>query len=1043
MLETKPSTWLLYDQRRRWRQGDPVRVETYLQQYPGLANHAEVLLDLVYSEIDLREQQGEHPRLDEYLQRFPQLQSQLRVQLEVHQLLRAEPRTRITPIPRPPSVPPADSRLPLPTPGAIPGYEILGELGRGGMGVVYRARQTALKRLVALKMILGGRHASLQEVARFRIEAEAAARLQHSNIVQIHEVAEHEGTPYLCLELVEGVGLDCRLAGQPQPSEQAAHLVETLARAMHYAHQQGIIHRDLKPGNILLAAGTVPKITDFGLAKLLDSDETQMTAGGIVGTPCYMAPEQAAGRGARVGPATDVYALGAILYELLTGRPPFEAATTAEVVYRVMHTEPLSPRRWRPRLSRDLETICLKCLRKEPSRRYASAEALAEDLRRFRTGEPIQARATPAWERAWKWVRRRPAVAVLLGGSVLAGAVAGGLTAQWQQADRQAHAKQTELLQYEQDRAAYPRFVQLHDDALFSASYGSLFVDRDAPRNHQETRAAARAALALVQLTIDSDSTPVFPAGWTPAEQAAARRGCGQLLLILADQEAKPAADAPLEERRQRARQALALLERSARLTTPGRGYHQRRAGYLHQLGETAEEGQELRRAWTLRPVEFLDCRLPDPARSRSEDFERARRELEQVLLRQPRDFWARFFLAHCDLHLGRAREAEEGLSECSKQRPGCCWAYLLRSSARQKQGQFAAAEDDLRHGLELQPNDEARYALLVQRGQLRLERQDYPAAESDLRQALAVLPNQYAAYVLFAQLLHRQQCDLEASSWLEQAVHRRPPSRVVYEYHVGHAADLFRRRRFEAAVAACDAASRILPDDTEADGWRGLALVELKRFAPAIASLDRYLKCPEAHAWPDLFRGRGQARMQLGDYRGAVADYTRVLQVQPGSDIYTHRGWAYFFTDAWKLARDDFEDALQLDSAHGPAYTGRALAHVMLGQYRLAVADAEEALCLQPDSPEMLHNLACVFAQAAVRVQADAAEGERRIALAAAYRGQAVEVVRQTLTMLRPNQRGPFWREKILPDPALAPIRHEPGFEQLAREVASMRSRR
>jgi serine/threonine-protein kinase len=300
---------------------------------------------------------------------------------------------------------------PLPT---VPGYEVLGPLGRGGMGVVYKARQRGLNRLVALKMILAGGHAGREELARFRAEAEAVARFQHPNIVQIHEVGEHQGQPFFALEFAAGGSLADKLAGTPWEARPAAALVESLARAMDAAHQRGIVHRDLKPANVLLTADGTPKVTDFGLAKRLDDQVGQTHPDAILGTPSYMAPEQTGGRAREVGPASDVYALGAILYEALTGRPPFRAATVLETLDQVRSQEPVPPRQLQPKVPRDLETICLKCLQKAPARRYASTAALADDLRRFLAGEPILGRRAGALERAAKWARRKPAAAAAL-----------------------------------------------------------------------------------------------------------------------------------------------------------------------------------------------------------------------------------------------------------------------------------------------------------------------------------------------------------------------------------------------------------------------------------------------------------------------------------------------------------------------------------------------------------------------------------------------------------------------------------------------------
>lgn len=298
----------------------------------------------------------------------------------------------------------------LPT---IDGYELLGELGRGGMGVVYQARQVRLNRLCALKMILAGAHANHETSIRFLAEAEAVARLQHPNVVQIHHVGEADGLPFFELEYVGGGSLDRRLDGTPWPARRAAELVEPLARGVAEAHRLGIVHRDLKPGNILLAVDGTPKITDFGLAKSLASESGLTRTDSIMGSPGYMAPEQAEGNAKAVNLHADVYALGAILYELLTGRPPFRGATVMETLEQVRSTEPVPPSRLVPGVPRDAETIALKCLQKEPSKRYSSAASLAEDLRRFLEGKPIQARPVGPLERGWRWCRRNPVVATL------------------------------------------------------------------------------------------------------------------------------------------------------------------------------------------------------------------------------------------------------------------------------------------------------------------------------------------------------------------------------------------------------------------------------------------------------------------------------------------------------------------------------------------------------------------------------------------------------------------------------------------------------
>ena len=441
---------------RELRAGRDCRAEHFLTCFPGLAASHELALELIYTEFVAREELGQQPQAEEYYQRFPQWQDTLREQFHVHTLLRESIRPR------------SGFEEGLSTEDEerwIGPYKVLEEIARGTTGVVYRAWHPLLRRTVALKVILAGSDAGPAERRRFRNEAEAVARLRHPNIVQIYEVGEAEGRPFLALEFVEGETLARQLGGRPQPGREAAAFVEALARAIHHAHQAGIVHRDLKPANILLAErgpknegrGTTkreegkeregvepsphsslltphsslltrlsnwtPRIVDFGLAKLMDRTGSLTEAGAVFGTPSYMAPEQAAGRSTEVSPATDIYALGAILYEMLTGRPPFRGDSVLQTLQQVIAAEPLPPDWLQPDVPHDLATVCLKCLEKEPRKRYSDSLALAEDLRRFGAGEPIRARRTGPAERVWKWAWRRPAVAALLaslGGALVA-----------------------------------------------------------------------------------------------------------------------------------------------------------------------------------------------------------------------------------------------------------------------------------------------------------------------------------------------------------------------------------------------------------------------------------------------------------------------------------------------------------------------------------------------------------------------------------------------------------------------------------------------
>jgi WD40 repeat protein len=535
-IEALPATLALRAERvckrfeAAWRAGQQPRIEDFVKDEVA-AVRTPLLHELVEVEVECRLGRGEAPGLEEYLARFPALEPSWLAETlgaPAPALVRKGAPASGSPIGAPDATA-ADGALE--SGRCLGDYELLGEIARGGMGVVYQARQKSLNRIVAIKAIRSGPLASPAEVRRFRIEAENAAQLDHPHIVPIYEVGDHGGLPYFSMKLIEGGTLAEHIGTLHQEPKQAARLLATVAEAVDHAHRHGILHRDLKPANILLDARKEPHVSDFGLAKDLGG-ECKTQSGAIVGTPSYMAPEQAAGGANRLSTAADIYALGAILYELLTGRPPFREETALETLLLVRSAEPVRPSRLRPKLPRDLTTICLKCLEKEPARRYSSAGALAEDLRRFIVGKPIRARPVGHAERLWRWCCRNPAVASLTFSMVcLVGAAAiiwVMATLRLREAERDAREKlwQARLAQAQAGRRsglAGQRFGGLEALAVAADIVRTLQpLDREA---HLLTlRNEAIACLALVDLRVLRDWEVDTPHGFDVAFDACLER---------------------------------------------------------------------------------------------------------------------------------------------------------------------------------------------------------------------------------------------------------------------------------------------------------------------------------------------------------------------------------------------------------------------------------------------------------------------------------------------------------------------------------------
>jgi serine/threonine-protein kinase len=597
----------------------------------------------------------------------------------------------------------------------VPGYEVEAVLGRGGMGIVYKARDLRLGRRVALKMLLAGAYAGSEERERFLREAEAVAGLRHANIVQVHGAGDHDGRPYFTMEYVECGSLAQRLLGTPQPARQAAVLLATLAEAVQVAHQGGIVHRDLKPANILLTADGTPKIADFGLARHFDRGPALTRSGARVGTPSYMAPEQAVGQARAIGPAADIYALGALLYEMLTGRPPFRGETVAETERQVIAEEPVAPSRLSPKVPRDLETICLKCLHKDPQRRYATAAALAEDLHRFQRAEPIAARPAGLLERAGKRVRRHPTSSALLAASLLfvMMLVGGGLWLVVQQAHRRDAVE-----------ADLKELAGLQDSARWAEARAALEraearLDGGGPDDLRRRLGQARRDLDLViqldaiRLRRATSGELVFYKAQADRDYQAAFREAG-----LGRPHDRPASvAAAVKASAVRGALVAALDDWAICITDKGR------RDWLLEVARQADPDPEGWRDRILDPVAWEDrAALAELARTvpvarRSVSLLLALGErlkavggdapsfLKRVQKEHPADFWANLILGNVLLRYRAPAEASGYYRAALASRPGAAVGYCAVGDALRLQNLLAEAIDYYEKALQLDPS--------------------------------------------------------------------------------------------------------------------------------------------------------------------------------------------------------------------------------------------------------------------------------------------------------------------------------------------------
>ena len=842
---------------------------------------------------------------------------------------------------------PPEVRLP-----EIPGYEVQAVLGRGGMGVVYKARHLKLNRAVAIKMLLSGEYASHSELSRFLRESEAMAALRHPNIAQVYDVAEFEGRPYFSMEYVEGGSLAEKLMGAPKSAQDAAAMVATLAGAVQSAHDGGIIHRDLKPANILLTADGTPKISDCGLARRF-SGESALTLSGIkVGTPSYMAPEQAIGKPGSVGPAADIYSLGAILYEMLTGRPPFRGETASETERQLISQEPVHPARLNARVPRDLETICLKCLNKDPQRRYATAAALAEDIQRFQRGEPIAARPAGVIERAGKWVRRRPALAaVVIGGMfILAGLVGGAF---WLVSDRAAtiRAVENDL----QDVARLQKQWSWPEAAAALERAKVRLRNRPAADLRRRLGDAARDLELVSRLDsiglnrvalVEARFTRTFDDVQADAAYTAAFREAGlgsfgddfrDVSTRIKNSNVKVALVAAMDDWAICVKEAprhdwLLRVARDADHDPIGWRDRARDPGICSDRAALMQLAED---SFAAKPPVRLLVAVGERLQELGAD---ATPFLRRVQKEHAGDFWANFMLGDAVRKNGKPGESVRYYQAALAIRPRAAVAHGNLGMALAADNQHDEAIDEFREAVRIDPQfAHGHYSLaLALRTKGKLDE-----AIAEFRKAIKIDPSN-------ADFHYNLALALKDNGKVDQAIER---FRLALQVNPNHADARFNlglalsaKGAIADAIEQLQQALKLEPRNAHVHYNLGLALKANCELDPSIDHLLQAIEIEPTNAYAHY--NVALALKSRGNTNDAIEHFTQALKIDP-KQADTHFNLALALKDAGKIdeAISHYRQVIALDSKHAHAHG--ALGEALLSQGRLKEAQAELRRCL------------------------------------------------------------------------------------------------